>query len=190
MQPNNRQGSSNGPTRRKRPPGAASDRHRMQPDNRRGSSDGTTRGKRLPGAASDRYRMQPDTRRGRDTGDIPAASEGRPAAGTHIRGALPAPLPRYRGIRPRDTAKQMRRSICSAASIPSRAPGRFDTRPETLRAYQINPLSFFSRTARSMSSVMDFISHFGFQPHSSRAQLSSRLSGQLRAMASFTGSTS
>ena len=133
MQPDNRQGFSNGTTRGKRLPGAASDRHRMQPDNRRGSSDGTTRGKRLPGAASDRHRMQPDNRRGRDTSDILSASEGRPASGTHIRGALPAPLPRYRGIRPRDTAKQMRRSKCSAASIPSRAPGRFDTRPGTLR---------------------------------------------------------
>ena len=46
----------------------------------------------------------------------------------------------------------------------------------------------FARSFSSMSTVMDSKSYFGFQSHSSRAQVSSRQSGQLSAMACFSGS--
>ena len=57
-------------------------------------------------------------------------------------------------------------------------------------AYLINPLSNFSFTLTSMSSVIALRSYFGAQPHSSRAQVSSMLFGQLSAMACLTGSIS
>lgn len=62
--------------------------------------------------------------------------------------------------------------------------------------YGCNPAYFSSPDrnlpliTRSMSSVILWRSHSGFQSHSSRAQLSSSLSGQLRAIDSLTGSTS
>ena len=48
----------------------------------------------------------------------------------------------------------------------------------------------FARICASMSSVMRERSHSGFQPHSSRAQVSSSELGQLSAISFFTGSTS
>lgn len=57
-------------------------------------------------------------------------------------------------------------------------------------AYFSSPDRNLSLITRSMSSVIRGRSHSGFQPHSSRAQLSSSLSGQLRAIDSLTGSTS
>ena len=45
------------------------------------------------------------------------------------------------------------------------------------------------RQAASMSSMTASMPHFGHQSHSSRAQLSSIILGQLSAMAAFTGST-
>ena len=111
-----------------------------------------------------------------------------PLSATAIRTASPRPS-RYRryAVRKTDTAEQVLRRICFKFR-----PGRphNDRHGHPVARHQISPFSFFSRTARSISSVMDFISHFGFQPHSSRAQVSSRLSGQLRAMDSLTGSTS
>ena len=56
--------------------------------------------------------------------------------------------------------------------------------------YLTRPLSNFSFTFTSMSSVMAARSYFGAHPHSSRAQVSSMLLGQLSAMACFTGSMS
>gem|GEM_PF-4559006 len=51
------------------------------------------------------------------------------------------------------------------------------------------PLAFFSRIFSSISTDIEAKSHFGAQPHSSRAQVSSNELGQLRAILSFTGST-
>ncbi len=58
----------------------------------------------------------------------------------------------------------------------------------SLYCYLINPLSNFSFTLINISFVMLVRSYFGAQPHSSRAQVSSMLFGQLSAMACFTGS--
>ena len=125
-----------------------------------------------------------DATRGSDTENAPASS----LSTTAIRTASPRPS-RYRwyAVRKIDTAEQVLRRIRFKFR-----PGRphNDRHGHPVARHQISPFSFFSRTARSISSVMDFISHFGFQPHSSRAQVSSRLSGQLRAMDSLTGSTS
>ena len=63
-----------------------------------------------------------------------------------------------------------------AAQLPQRIPGHY--------------FRFFLRITSSISSVMLDRSHSGFQPHSSRAQVSSSELGQLSAMAFFTGSTS
>lgn len=63
-----------------------------------------------------------------------------------------------------------------AAQLPQRIPGHY--------------FRFFLRITSSISSVIRDRSHSGFQPHSSRAQVSSSELGQLSAMAFFTGSTS
>ena len=63
-----------------------------------------------------------------------------------------------------------------AAQLPQRITGHY--------------FRFFLRITSSISSVMLDRSHSGFQPHSSRAQVSSSELGQLSAMAFFTGSTS
>ena len=69
-------------------------------------------------------------------------------------------------------------------------PILFNARGYGNPGYLISPLSNFSFTFTSMSVVMAARSYFGAQPHSSRAQVSSMLLGQLSAMACFTGSIS
>ena len=56
-------------------------------------------------------------------------------------------------------------------------------------ADQNNPFSYFALTFSNISTVMVSRFHVGAHPHSSRAQLSSIESGQLRAMFSLIGST-
>lgn len=56
-------------------------------------------------------------------------------------------------------------------------------------ADQNNPFSYFALTFSNISTVMVSRFHVGDHPHSSRAQLSSIESGQLRAMFSLIGST-
>lgn len=56
-------------------------------------------------------------------------------------------------------------------------------------ADQNNPFSYFALTFSNISTVIVSRFHVGDHPHSSRAQLSSIESGQLRAMFSLIGST-
>ena len=67
----------------------------------------------------------------------------------------------------------------------SRSTVGFSSR-STSRGY----FASFARMCASMSSVMRERSHSGFQPHSSRAQVSSSELGQLSAISRFTGSMS
>lgn len=59
----------------------------------------------------------------------------------------------------------------------------------TRTADQNNPFSYFALTFSNISTVIVSRFHVGDHPHSSRAQLSSIESGQLRAMFSLIGST-
>lgn len=82
-------------------------------------------------------------------------------------------------------------TLSQATGIGLKTPARF---PGCIRAHFCRRFSghyfrFFLRITSSISSVMRDRSHSGFQPHSSRAQVSSSELGQLSAMAFFTGST-
>ncbi len=115
----------------------------------------------------------------------------------------PAPRPPDRGIAaplqpapPPPDRRAPRRSIpCSPVSGHTGRRRTIRRRPAISSPSLTAPrrdryLPSFVRICASMSSVMRERSHSGFQPHSSRAQVSSSESGQLSAISFFTGSTS
>lgn len=100
------------------------------------------------------------------------------------------PLPPARQPVRREAAASRRR-VLSVAYAGAEARRRCEALPAAPRAGQCSTCSSsFLRMCASMSSVMRARSHSGFQPHSSRAQVSSSESGQLSAISFLTGSMS
>ncbi len=77
-----------------------------------------------------------------------------------------------------------RSKVCRTKKPPEERLGRF-----FVQNMRLPYLPSLALTARSISSVILARSQSGLQPHSSRAQVSSSLLGQLREISSFTGST-
>ena len=110
--------------------------------------------------------------------------------------SVPTPRNRNRPVHPSSFAapSPFRRTPASASKKRNRVSEnkRSDTRHRhhgIRTADQNNPFSYFALTFSNISTVMVSRFHVGDHPHSSRAQLSSIESGQLRAMFSLIGST-
>lgn len=113
--------------------------------------------------------------------------------------SVPTPRNRNRPIRPSSLAApgSFRRTPASVSASKKRNRVSENKRSDTRQyrhhgirtADQNNPFSYFALTFSNISTVIVSRFHVGDHPHSSRAQLSSIESGQLRAMFSLIGST-
>ena len=113
--------------------------------------------------------------------------------------SVPTPRNRNRPVRPSSPAAPdpFRRTPASVSASKKRNRVSENKRSDTRQlrhhgirtADQNNPFSYFALTFSNISTVMVSRFHVGDHPHSSRAQLSSIESGQLRAMFSLIGST-